>query len=204
MRILVLSPYPAALRSVLCSCGDEVAQTSEPLSTDTLARFAPDILVSYGYRHILGRDIIDRYSPNIFNLHISLLPWNRGSDPNFWSFFDDTPKGVTIHRIDHGIDTGDILAQRKLSFSATETLASSYAQLQVAIETLFANAWPRLRTGALAGGPQQGTGSTHRACDKEVFMAELPLGWETPVSVVEAMGRRHRSCALGASKETCR
>ncbi|QLH41025.1 MAG: formyl transferase [Defluviicoccus sp.] len=191
------------MRSVLCSCGDEVAQTSEPLSTDTLARFAPDILVSYGYRHILRRDIVDRYTPNIYNLHISLLPWNRGSDPNFWSFFDDTPKGVTLHCIDHGVDTGTS-SPRNSFFSGTETLASSYARLQEAIETLFTNAWPRLRTGALAGGPQHGTGSTHRACDKEVFMAELPLGWETPVSVVEAMGRRHRSCALGASKETCR
>lgn len=205
MRVLVLSPYPAALAPALASFReDEVIQTSDPLTADALAPIAPDVLISYGYRHILKREVVDLYSSRILNLHISLLPWNRGSDPNFWSFFDDTPKGVTIHRVDRGIDTGDILLQEELCFSGAETLASSYARLQAAIEALFASAWPRLRVGTVAGVPQHGAGSSHRARDKLPFMAELPLGWETPVSVVQAMGRRHRARDVGCSKELCR
>ena len=38
-------------------------------------------------------------------MHISYLPFNRGAHPNYWSFKDNSPKGVTIHFIDNGIDT---------------------------------------------------------------------------------------------------
>ena len=45
---------------------------------------------------------------------MSFLPYNRGSHPNFWSFIDDTPKGITIHEIDEGADTGNIVFQKKI------------------------------------------------------------------------------------------
>ncbi len=57
---------------------------------------------------------------SIINLHISFLPWNRGAHPNFWSFYDDTPKGVTIHLIDEGIDTGAIIYQKEITFDRNE------------------------------------------------------------------------------------
>ena len=40
----------------------------------------------------------------------------QGFSPNFWSLFEDTPTGVTIHLVDEGIDTGDIIYQRKVIF----------------------------------------------------------------------------------------
>ena len=40
----------------------------------------------------------------IVNLHISYLPFNRGSHPNYWSFVENTPKGVSIHEIDEQIE----------------------------------------------------------------------------------------------------
>jgi methionyl-tRNA formyltransferase len=70
----------------------------------------PDIIVSYNYKHILSEDIVDEWYA--INLHISYLPWNRGYYPNVFSFIDNTPKGVTIHKIDEGIDTGDITGKR--------------------------------------------------------------------------------------------
>ena len=45
-----------------------------------------DFIVSYGYRHILSKNILDLLPNKIINLHISYLPYNRGADPNFWSF----------------------------------------------------------------------------------------------------------------------
>ena len=60
-------------------------------------------------------------------MHISLLPWNRGYHPNIWSFLEDTPKGVTIHYINEGIDTGDIIVQKEIVIDEDkETLKSSY------------------------------------------------------------------------------
>lgn len=99
-----------------------------------------DRIVSHGYRHILG--------PQVFNLvpaincHISLLPWNRGASPNYWSWKEGTPKGVTIHEVDKGIDTGAILVQREVRFAPGHTLKTSYDKLQAALFDLFIEHWP--------------------------------------------------------------
>lgn len=78
----------------------------------------------------------------IFNLHISLLPYNREASPNFFSFIENTPKGVTIHQIDEGLDTGPILAQKELFFDESkETFASSYEKLILEIQMLFKENW---------------------------------------------------------------
>lgn len=77
---------------------------------------AYDWIISYGYRHIIPEEIIKKTKNPIINLHISYLPFNRGSHPNYWSFKEKTPKGVTIHFIDKGIDTGPILCQKEFFF----------------------------------------------------------------------------------------
>ena len=74
-----------------------------------------DLIVSYGYRHILSSSFLTFCNCPVVNLHISYLPFNRGAHPNFWSFFDDTEKGVSIHLVDGGIDTGPILFQKKVA-----------------------------------------------------------------------------------------
>lgn len=99
-----------------------------------------DCIVSHGYRHILKPQVFELV-PTI-NCHISLLPWNRGASPNYWSWENDTPKGVTIHKVDKGIDTGPILVQREVFFGAGETLRSSYGKLQDALFDLFVEHWP--------------------------------------------------------------
>ena len=47
-----------------------------------------DLIVSYGYRHILSSSFLTFCNCPVVNLHISYLPFNRGAHPNFWSFFD--------------------------------------------------------------------------------------------------------------------
>src|SRR6056300_461455 len=75
-----------------------VTHTEEKIKTEALEDF--DWVISFGYKHILKSDFISRFYRKIINLHISYLPYNRGSHPNVWSFVEDTPKGVTIHLID--------------------------------------------------------------------------------------------------------
>ena len=53
---------------------------------------------------------------DILNLHISYLPFNKGAHPNFWSFAENTPSGVTIHKINKKIDSGNIIYQKILDF----------------------------------------------------------------------------------------
>jgi methionyl-tRNA formyltransferase len=182
VRVLFLGPDESPTLGYLSEFGEEVAATTAPIDADTIRHRQPDFLVSHGYRHIISSPVLDLVSDHAINLHISYLPWNRGADPNLWSWIDDTPKGVTIHYVDAGVDTGDIIAQRKVSFAGEETLASSYTRLQTEIHELFREAWPDIRQGRCDRRAQTGEGSVHRVADRERVAHLLPDGWDTPVA----------------------
>jgi len=185
-KILFLGPEDSPLISWLQEQGEEVIQTTDKFSAQIVAKQEFTFLVSYGYRHILRRDILDIFPNKAINLHISYLPWNRGADPNFWSFVEDTPKGVTIHYLDEGVDTGDIIAQQEMEFdSDQETLATSYETLQAAIQNLFKQNWRNIKSENCQRQEQVGNGSTHKVKDKRGLSHLLTDGWNTPVSVLE-------------------
>ena len=85
---------------------------NQELTSDDIENI--DLIISFGYRKIIDKKILLKLKRPIINLHMSLLPYNRGSHPNFWSFIDGTPKGITIHEISNGIDDGDIIFQKNL------------------------------------------------------------------------------------------
>ena len=121
---------------------EEVIVYDKPISIEFLKKIKPNFIISYNYRFIVKQEIINYIKNNIINLHISLLPWNKGADPNVWSLLEDTPKGVTIHIIDEGIDTGPILIQKEVYMDESiETLKSSYKKLHREIQELFKIKW---------------------------------------------------------------
>ena len=142
-----------------------------------------DFLVSHGYRHIIKPEILALFPDKAINLHIGYLPWNRGVDPNLWSFLDDTPKGVTIHHIDEGIDTGDIIYQEKVDMEFTYSLRTAYERLQDALEDLFYYKPNKdsIFNGTAPRTPQSGKGSYHCAKDKEQYQHLLTDGWDTKI-----------------------
>jgi len=78
------------------------------------------------------------------------------------SFIENTPKGVTIHLIDEGIDTGPILVQKKLKFDETlETLRSAYEKLHKEIQELFKQNWNDIKTGKIKPIAQEMKGNLH-------------------------------------------
>lgn len=96
-----------------------------------------DLVISFGYRYIIPQSKI-LPKPPIINLHISYLPFNKGSHPNFWSHYEGTPSGITIHLIDEGIDTGPYLFQKMIEFDTSKTtFRESYNILISEIENLF-------------------------------------------------------------------
>jgi len=120
-------------------------------------------------------------------LHISYLPFNRGAHPNFWSHYEGTPSGVTIHLIDEGIDTGPILFQKYISFSSEEkTFNDRYRRLKFEIEELFIENFENLLTNKWILNKQVGKGTYHKSTD-------LPkdfLGWD---SIIDDEIRRLKS-----------
>lgn len=176
MKVLFLGQADNPLIEFLRSVGEQVDQTSEKITVDQAQKY--DFAVSYGYRHLIRKPIIDLFPGRIINLHISYLPWNRGADPNLWSVIEGTPKGVTIHHVDCGLDTGDIIVQREVLFDLeNDTLASSYQKLQMEILQLFQENWSEIKLGNLQRTKQdREAGTSHKLKDRP----KLPeTGWET-------------------------
>ena len=100
-----------------------------------------DLIISFGCRQIIKSDILRKVKRPILNLHMSYLPFNKGSYPNFWSFRDNTKKGVTIHEIDKNLGSGPIIFQKEIKFNIQKnkkiTFKSTYNILFLEIEKLF-------------------------------------------------------------------
>jgi methionyl-tRNA formyltransferase len=139
-----------------------------------------DKIISYGYRYIVPSVVVKEFKP--VNVHISLLPWNRGADPNFWSAYDGTPSGITIHEMDEGIDTGPILIQKRVNFSGDVTLRESYDYLvRLGWYTLFTN------FEAIIKDEIRPVKQHHYVSDGKELIRSLPRGWDTTIAEVRSM-----------------
>ena len=97
------------------------------------------LIISFGYKKIIPDSIISKLDQPIINLHMSYLPYNKGAHPNFWSFMENTPKGVSIHEVNKNLDGGPIILRKKIIFKNLKkhTLKSTYNLLFREIENLF-------------------------------------------------------------------
>ncbi len=160
MKILCLYGNECALELFewMEELGHKVVLWKEKLKENWCAEQKFDLAVSYTYRYIVSDFVLKTLNYNIVNLHNSYLPWNRGADPNIWSLIDKTPRGVTLHYMDSGLDQGEIIAQKLVCDSEEETLKSSYNNLDRAAKELFQEAfcyyqyWPEMKKKAVAKG----------------------------------------------------
>lgn len=95
----------------------------------------------------LKPELLQIFPKGCINLHPAYLPWNRGWYTNVWPILDGTPAGVTIHYIDPGVDTGDIIAQTKYPIEPTDTAGSLHQKLTLGLVELFKATWPSVRAG---------------------------------------------------------
>jgi methionyl-tRNA formyltransferase len=193
MKILFLGASDSPVFLWLKRKGEDVYSTLDKVTVDYVLENNFSFLISYGYRFILKKEILDLFPNRAINLHISYLPYNRGADPNFWSFIDGTPKGVTIHYLDEGVDTGDIIVQKEVVFDSleSETLASSYQKLHIEIQNLFFQNWEAIKNQKCSRRPQVGNGTVHKKKDKEALLHLIEKdGWDTKLSVLVEYGKK--------------
>lgn len=186
MKILFLGYGRNETRLIdfLESIGHEVVHTSDKIYEKTILGF--DWVISFGYRHIIPESVISSSNNPMVNLHISYLPYNKGSHPLFWALHDRTPIGITIHKIDKGIDTGDIYVQRLINIDQkTETFKSAYEKLITEIENLFEENCYDIFNFKIIATKQIGEGTYHRSSD-------LPLiqSWEINIARFFEMSKR--------------
>jgi methionyl-tRNA formyltransferase len=174
-----------SIHSFLVKDKNNVTIIDKKIFKKTIINKKYDFLISYGYRYLIDSELINFFNGNAINLHISYLPWNKGSDPNLWSFLEDTPKGVTIHKLDDELDTGDIICQKKIFFNDNHTLKSSYEILQNEMVKIFINNWEGIKFNKILTKKQVGRGSFHKQIDKNIYQNFLLEGWETKIKNIK-------------------
>ena len=121
------------------------AQTLQPArikdreAINQIRALAPDVIVVMAYGQILPRAVLEIPKIACLNLHASLLPRWRGAAPIQAAIAaGDREAGMTVMYMDEGLDTGDILLQRKIDISPSETGATLHDRLaQIAPEALL-------------------------------------------------------------------
>lgn len=89
----------------------------ENVNTDdflsVMDEYRPDLLVSMSFNQILRKNIIEYAPLGFINCHAGALPFYRGRNPLNWALINgESSFGITVHYVDEGIDTGDIVEQR--------------------------------------------------------------------------------------------
>lgn len=105
----------------------------EEEAVQELFSYAADIIVVVAFGQILPKEILEWPKYGCINVHASLLPQYRGAAPIQWAVIDGAQtSGVTIQKMDEGIDTGDIMAQTVVPLDDKETGGSLFEKLAVA------------------------------------------------------------------------
>jgi len=128
---------------------------------EELAALQPEAMAVVGYGQIIPQAIIEIPPLGILNVHASLLPKYRGAAPIQWAIANgETVTGVTIMRIDAGLDTGDILLQEAVPIGPEETAPELAARLAPLGARLLVRALQDLAAGRIQPVPQDHSQAT--------------------------------------------
>ena len=158
-----LTPSAKAYRRIDEFCAAHaipIHTTRDVNAEDTLALLrglAPDLILMATFNHILRRPAIEIAKLATINVHPSMLPAQRGPDPiNEVLRLGLSNSGVTIHLVDEGIDTGDIVMQQPYTLPSGETEKTLRAALANIAGALLIACLDQLRdTGQLHAQPQR-------------------------------------------------
>jgi len=125
-----------------------VADARSPTLAAAVRAWRPDVVVSVNFNQRIPRRILDLAAIGSINVHGSLLPRNRGLFPYFWALSNgDRELGVTVHWIEDGFDTGDVVIQRALPIEPSDTILSLESRCALLGGELVIDAFARIRSG---------------------------------------------------------
>ena len=127
----------------------------EPATLEALRALAAELIVLADYGRLIPAGLLEVPRHGALNLHPSLLPRHRGAAPVAAAILaGDTTTGVTIMRMDAGLDTGPIVAQRSIQLDGTEVASALEVRLAELAADLLIEVLPAWVAGALPARPQ--------------------------------------------------
>lgn len=133
-----------------------------PEAMEQLRAWSPELIVVAAFGQILKKDVLDLPRFGCINVHASLLPRWRGAAPiNAAILHGDAETGVTIMKMDPGLDTGPMLSQRSIRLTPEDTAGSVFEKLSAIGADLLIETLPDYLSGKLKPIPQPEEGVTY-------------------------------------------
>jgi methionyl-tRNA formyltransferase len=181
---------PSPIKVLAEKAGIAVLQPEKARSPELLSQvrdLAPDLLVVAAYGQILPRELLDLPRIMPINVHGSMLPEYRGAAPIQWAIIQgDTETGITIMKMDAGLDTGPILLQKTLIIGPEETFGELYERMAGLGAILLVQALDELHKGTLKPIPQPEEGISYAPPIKPEMAR---LDWSQPARRISCMVR---------------
>jgi methionyl-tRNA formyltransferase len=171
----------ASARGIPC-LGSPVA----PPALDAVRELAPDLILSVFYGRIFREPMISLPRLGTLNLHFGLLPEYRGNRPMPWAMINGDAPGMTLHHIDPGIDSGDVIARLALPPRPDETMGELYLRASDAGLDLLLRELPRVADGEAERRPQDASTSCYY---KKGEPYDRWIDWQQPAAGVERFVR---------------
>ena len=156
---------PPAVKEAALRLGLPVMQPEKirlPEAMAQLQAWAPDLIVVAAFGQILRPAVLNLPHYGCINVHGSLLPRGRGAAPIQAALLaGDTETGITIMKMDPGVDTGPILSQRSLPVATDDTGGTLFAKMAPLGAQLLLETLPHYLSGELAPHPQPEAGATY-------------------------------------------
>lgn len=139
-----------------------------PAAMEQLRAWSPDLIVVAAFGQILRPEVLELPRYGCINVHASLLPRWRGAAPIQAAILaGDAETGVTIMKMDPGVDTGPMLSQRSIPIAPEDTAGALFAKLAPLGAELLLETLPRYLSGDLQPQPQPEEGMTRAAMLKK-------------------------------------
>lgn len=151
----------------------------------TIKNIGPDLIISSYYRKILTKPIWSASKILSINIHPSLLPFYRGPVPTAWALLNlERYTGVTIHKINHTIDGGDILFQKKFKIKNSETGYELYLKSMKEGFSLFKKNFQKILNSKIKSYKQKSGGSYYGPINNFDF-----INWRLKSEEIHALVR---------------
>jgi UDP-4-amino-4-deoxy-L-arabinose formyltransferase/UDP-glucuronic acid dehydrogenase (UDP-4-keto-hexauronic acid decarboxylating) len=138
------------------------ADINHPLWVEKIREMGPDLLFSFYYRKMVGKEILAIPRAGCLNLHGSLLPSYRGRCPVNWALVHgEKETGVTLHYMTSRPDDGDIVGQKPVLIDDNDTALSLHGKLAAAAGELLDDLLPKIRGNIAERMPQDSSAATY-------------------------------------------
>jgi methionyl-tRNA formyltransferase len=166
---------------------EQPATLREPAAVERLRTYAPNVMVVVAYGLLLPPSVLAIPPLGCINIHASLLPRWRGAAPIQRALqAGDRSTGVTIMKMDAGLDTGPMLLTRAISIGERDTAGNLHDRLARSGASALLDALDGLESGSLAVTPQPAAGVTYAA---KIKKEEATIDWSKSAVEIERLVR---------------